>query len=235
MRAQDCGRTTVPSAPRGRRDARTAGTERLTLIWKIRAVQGMAAAGFGHFFATRETFLPSALSSPGDMVFALILLLLSLALIFAGRSVIKGLAFLVAGLAGAALGLTLGSAFLGVIGAIIGGVLGFIVGGLIGLLLVHVGIGLALGYFGYLVASHLTHVFLLAAVVGVVLFIVGVALSNRLLELMTAILGGVILYGALVFFAISPLYAAVISIVLAAVGFYVQSETHRRGGPPRQA
>ncbi|MDA4117566.1 MAG: hypothetical protein OK455_04400 [Thaumarchaeota archaeon] len=189
----------------------------------------MVASGFGPLQVT-PGFLPAAITSPGNVVFAIILLLLSLALMFAGRSVIKGLAFLVAGLAGAAFGLTVGALFLGVIGAIIGGVLGFVVGGIIGTLLVHVGIGIALGYFGYLAASYLTHIFVLAVLFGVVLFVIGVAFSSKLLELMTATLGGVILYGVLAFFAVPPLYAAIISVLLAIAGFYVQREAHRRGG-----
>ena len=202
------------------------------LIWKFqKEIHGVVTDGFGPLQVGTGNLLPSALTSPGNIVFALILLLLSLALMFKGRSVTKGLAFLVAGIAGAAFGLTVGTLFLGAIGAIIGGVLGFIVGGLTGLLLVRVGIGLALGYFGYLITSYLTQVFVLAVVVGIVLFLVGVGLSNKFLELMTAILGGVILYGVLVFFAIPPFYAAIISLLLAIAGFYVQHEARRRTEP----
>ena len=46
-----------------------------------------------------SAFFPHALSGPGGVIFAVILLVLSLALMFAGRSIIKGLAFLVVGLA----------------------------------------------------------------------------------------------------------------------------------------
>lgn len=176
-------------------------------------------------FATGN-FLPH-LSGFGGSLFAVILALVALALMFSGRSIIKGLAFLAVGLAGAAFGLAVGGSFLGVIGAIIGGILGFLVGGAIGLLLVNVGMGLALGYFGYLVTRDLTNVFLLAAVVGVVLFFVGVFLSNKLLDLVTAVLGGVILDGVLVFFGVSPPLAAVISVLLAAGGFFVQFRNRR--------
>ncbi|MGH9918652.1 MAG: hypothetical protein ACRD6W_07280, partial [Nitrososphaerales archaeon] len=113
-------------------------------------------------------------------------------------------------------------------------VVGFLVGGAVGLLLVGVGMGLALGYFGYLVTRDLTNVFLLAVVVGIVLFFVGLAISSKLLDLVTAILGGVILDGVLVFFGVSPTYAAVISVVLAAIGFFVQFRDRRRGEHWRQ-
>ncbi|HUH99516.1 MAG TPA: hypothetical protein VLY65_00600 [Nitrososphaerales archaeon] len=177
-----------------------------------------------------NSFFPHALSGAGGLIYALILLALSFALMFAGRSTIKGLAFLVAGLAGAGFGFAAGGLFLGIIGAVIGGVIGFILGGLIGVLLVNVGMGLALGYFGYLATKFLVHSDLLAIVAGVILFFIGVAISSKLLELVTAILGGIILYGVLIFFGASPFVASVISLILAAAGLYVQ---WTRRGPNR--
>ena len=180
------------------------------------------------------SFFPHVLSGSSGFVFAIILMLVALGLMFAGRTIIKGLAFLVVGLAGAAFGLAAGTLVLGVIGAAIGGVVGFVVGGLIGILLVNVGMGLALGYFGYLATHDLTHSLLLAVVVGIVLFFVGVAISSKLLELVTSVLGGVVLYGILVFFGVAPLYAALVSLVLAAAGFYAQQTKRRRGEHWRQ-
>jgi hypothetical protein len=177
---------------------------------------------------------PSALSGPGGLLFAIVLLVLSLALIFYGRSIIKALAFLVAGLAGGAFGLAAGGVVLGPIGAIVGGLLGFVIGGLIGLLVVHLGMGLALGYFGYLAVHDLTHVFALAVVVGVVLFLVGVAISSKLLELVTALVGGFVLYGVLVYFGAGPLAAGAASVLLAFAGFFVQQRKRRRGEHWRQ-
>lgn len=180
------------------------------------------------------SFFPHALSGAGGAVFAIILFALSLALMFNGRSIIKGLAFLVVGFAGAAFGLAVGTIFLGVIGAAIGAVLGFLVGGAVGLLLVDIGMGLALGYFGYLATRDLTNVFVLALAVGVVLFLVGIAISSKLLELVTAVLGGVVLYGVLVSFGVPPPYAAGVSLVLAATGFFVQMRKRRLGQGWRQ-
>ncbi len=190
--------------------------------------------GLASAYLATGTFFPRSLSGPGGDVFAVILFLLSLALMFDGRSIIKGLAFLVVGLAGAAFGLAVGSLFLGVIGAVIGGVLGFLVGGAIGLLLVDIGMGLALGYFGYLATRDLTNVFVLAVGVGVILFFVGLAVSSKLLELVTAVLGGVVLYGVLVFFGVAPLYAGLVSLVLAVAGLSVQLRKRRRGEHWRQ-
>lgn len=179
-------------------------------------------------------FFPHILSGFGGAVFAIIFLALSLILMFYGRSAAKALAFLVAGLAGAAFGLAAGGLLLGVIGAVFGGLAGFVVGGVIGLVLVHIGMGLALGYFGYLAIRDLTHVIAFAVVVGIFLFLVGVAISSKLLELVTAILGGVILYGVMVFFGVPPLYAAAVSFALAAAGFFVQQTNRRRNEHWRQ-
>jgi hypothetical protein len=186
------------------------------------------------FVLATGNFFSHALTGFSGSLYAVILGLVALGLMFAGRSIIKGLAFLAVGLAGAAFGLAVGGSFLGVIGAVIGGVLGFLVGGVVGLFLVEVGMGLALGYFGYLVTRDLTNVFVLAVAVGIVLFFVGLAISSKLLELVTAILGGVMLDAVLVYFGVSPSYAAVVSIVLAAAGFYVQFRNHRTGERWRQ-
>ncbi len=180
------------------------------------------------------TPFPHFISGLGGSVFALVLALVALALIFAGREVIKGLAFLVVGLAVAAFGVATGGVLLGVVGAIIGGVAGFLVGGLIGLLLVDFGMGLALGYFAYLATRYLTHSLILAVVVGIVLFFVGVAISSKLLELVTAAIGGLVLYSVLVFFGVTPFDSAVVSILLAVVGFFVQRSRRRRGERWRQ-
>ena len=189
-------------------------------------------------FGTQElangSIFPHAISGFGGLVFAVILLVVSLGLIFAGRSLIKGLSFLVVGLAGAAAGLAAGGLLLGWIGAAFGALVGFIVGGMIGVLLLHVGMGLALGYFGFLATRDLSHSFLVAVAVGVVLFFVGVAISTKLMELVTAAIGGVILYEVLLFFALAPSYAGLVSLVLAAAGFCVQETKRRRGQHWRQ-
>jgi hypothetical protein len=178
--------------------------------------------------ATRGIF-PSALSGLGGDVFAVILILVSLGLMFWGRSVIKALAFLVAGLAGAGLGVAAGGIVLGPIGSLVGALVGFVVGGLFGLLLVHLGIGIALGYFGYLATRDLTHSLVLAFAAGVILFFAGLAASSRLLELATAAVGGFMLYSALVYFGASDILATVVAAILAIAGFVVQQRGRQMG------
>jgi hypothetical protein len=173
-------------------------------------------------------FLPHFLTSPESLLYALVLLVVSLVLIFAGKSAIKALAFLVVGLAGAAFGAAAGTLVLGPIGTVLGAVIGFVIGGVIGLLLVHVGIGLALGYFGYLVTRDLTHIWLLAVTVGIVLFVAGVVITSKVLELATAVLGGVILYGVLTYFGVPPLFALIVAVVATIAGYFVQRNNSER-------
>lgn len=172
-------------------------------------------------FLAANGLFPQTLSGPGGLVYAAVLGLLAVTLVFAGRSVVKALAFLVVGLAGAALGVELGAA-MGTVGSTLGGVLGFFVGGVLGVWLVAVGMGFALGYFGYLAARFLTGSVLLAAAVGVVLFFIGVAMSGRLLGFVTSVLGGLVFYSVLLYFGATPFFAAIVSVLLAALGFYVQ-------------
>lgn len=183
-------------------------------------------------FSTTSIF-PHALSGLGGSLFAVVLALVAIGLMFAGRRIIKGLAFLVVGLAGAAAGVTAGGALLGPVGAVVGGVVGFLVGGAIGLLLVSVGMGLALGYYGYLAARFLTQSLLVAAFVGILLFVVGLVIAARLLELVSAIVGGVVFYGVLVYFGVGTAPAALVSLLLATVGFLVQFTERRRREPWR--
>lgn len=170
---------------------------------------------------------PHVFSGIGGLLYALILALVALGLMFAGRSIIKGLAFLVVGLAGAAVGASLGAIVLGVLGSIVGGVLGFLIGGVIGIWLVEVGVALALGYYAYTATRYLVHSFPVAVVVGVILFLIGLAIANKVLELVTAVLGGLIFYNVLIYFGAGSLASGAISFVLAVAGFYVQYSRRR--------
>jgi hypothetical protein len=91
--------------------------------------------------------------------------------------------------------------------------------------------GLALGYFAYLAATYLTHSALFAVIVGIVLFLVGLAISGKLLTVVTAALGGIILYNVMVYFGFSSLEAGLIAFVFALAGYLVQrnSPDHRQG------
>ena len=177
--------------------------------------------------ASHIPFLPHFLQGTGGLLYSVILLLVALALMFAGRSIIKALAFIIVGIAGAAVGASAAAVvlgWLGPLGILVGIIVGFVVGGLIGLLLVHVGIGLALGYFGYEIARDLTHILALEILVGIILFVIGVIIANKILELATAFLGGVILYGVLTSMGLPDVISFVIALVVAVAGYLVQRQ-----------
>jgi hypothetical protein len=158
------------------------------------------------------------------------LLVISLLLIFFGRAVVKVLAFLVVGLIGASLGGMLAAQYLtslGSLGSLLGLLIGFVVGGLIGLLLVRVGIGLAVGYAAYLLTRDVVSITTAALVVGVIFFLAGVALYNKILTLVTAVAGGFLLYDALrIYF--DPIIAAVLAALVTLAGLWLSFRRRRK-------
>ena len=162
----------------------------------------------------------------------LVLLVVSLLLIFFGRTVVKALAFLVVGLIGASIGGMLAAQYLSSIGwagSLLGLLIGFFLGGLIGLLLVRAGIGLAVGYAAYLLTRAAVSNTTAAFVVGVIFFVVGTVLYNKILTLVTAVAGGFLLYDALTFY-LDPTVAAVFAVLVTLVGLWIDFG-HRRRGP----
>ena len=165
-------------------------------------------------------------------------LCVSLLLIFAGRKVVKILAFLVVGVIGASLGATLVSHYLstsGNLGILLGVLGGFLIGGVIGVLLVAVGIGLAMGYAGYLLTTAFVSVTTVPLLVGFVFFIIGVILYNKILGVVTALTGGFLLYDVLLIYGIDPILSTIIAAVLTLAGIWVQEGFHRRMAPPAAA
>ncbi len=152
----------------------------------------------------------------------LVLLIASLLLIFAGRKVVKALAFVVVGLIGASVGGALAAQYLsslGWLGSLLGLLIGFFAGGLIGLLLLRFGIGFAVGYAAYLLTLDVVSSSVTAFVVGFVFFIVGVVLYNKILTVVTAVAGGFLLYDALSFY-VDPAVAGVVALVVTAIGIW---------------
>jgi hypothetical protein len=175
--------------------------------------------------------LGNLIPQPTGFLLALILLALSLVLIFAGRRMVKTVVFLIAGIAGAAVGAAAGAILLGVIGLVVGGIVGFVIAGLLGYLLLHLGIGIAMGYFAFEAVRSLTGSFIVSALAGIIFFIVGIILTNRVLEFVTAFIGGLIFYSVAVFFGLPTPIAAFASIVIAALGFFSQMRSKRKSVP----
>ncbi len=90
-----------------------------------------------------SSLLPSGLATP---IFLIAMLLAALFLIFFGRRVVKAVAFILGGLAGAYFGGILGAAFLGSFGTLLAEVIGFLLGGFLGVSFLSFAIGLGLGY-----------------------------------------------------------------------------------------
>jgi hypothetical protein len=166
----------------------------------------------------------------------IVMLVISLVLIFAGRRVIKVFAFFVVGIIGASIGGMLGAQYLsslGNVGTLLGALLGFFIGGLIGIVLIAVGIGLVVGYGAYLLTLELVSGTTIPVVVGVVFFLLGVVLYNKILPLVTAAAGGFLLYVALVLYSISPTVSAILAALAALVGIWVNlrhGRSRRRRG-----
>ncbi|MBI3840905.1 MAG: hypothetical protein HY297_02970 [Thaumarchaeota archaeon] len=158
---------------------------------------------------------------PGWVLF-LAVLALSLVLIFAGPAIVKVIAFLVAGLVGASIGAMLAPEYLSAGWQVLGLALGFVIGGLLGVLLVSVGIGLLVGYAAYLVASPYVQSSTLALFVGVAFFILGVVLSDRILTLVTAFAGGLLLFSLLRYAGLGPLVSTVLAAVVTFARVWVQ-------------
>jgi len=165
----------------------------------------------------------------------IIMLAVSLLLIFAGRKVVKVLAFLVVGLVGASIGGILGAQYLaslGSLGRILGVLIGFFTGGLIWVVLVAVGIGVAAGYAAYLLTLDIVPDTSVAIVIGIVFFIVGLALYNKILSLVTAVVGGFLLYDALRLYGLNLTLSTVMAMLVALAGIWVQYRPGRRTEEP---
>ena len=166
----------------------------------------------------------------------IVMLVVSLLLIFAGRKVVKALAFLVVGLIGASIGGILGAQYLaslGVLGNLLGILIGFFVGGLMGIVLVALGIGVAVGYGAYLLTLDIFSSRTAALVVGIVFFIIGLALYSKILSLVTAVAGGFLLYDALRLYNLNPIVSTVLAVVVTLAGILVQYRPKRRTLEPK--
>jgi hypothetical protein len=180
--------------------------------------------------------LSPLLSTVPAWALLLSMLVVSLILIFAGRTVVKVLAFLVVGLIGASIGGVLAAQYLagaGSLGTLLGVLLGFVVGGLVGVLLIAVGIGLAIGYAAYVLTAGLVSGTTIPLIVGFVFFIIGLALYDRVLSLITALAGGLLLFDVLELYGFDPALAVIVAGAAALAGIWVQEGLgkHRNAQP----
>ena len=163
------------------------------------------------------------------------LLVVSLLLVFAGGTVVKVIAFLIVGVAGAVVGASLGAQYLPTAaGNLIGALLGFLLGGIVGIALIALGMGLAIGYSGYLVALDFGATHIIALVAGVAFFVIGVAFSGRILSLVTAVAGGLLLFEVLTTYGLGSGLSTLIAGALTIAGVWAQFDLGL-GSPRRTA
>lgn len=163
------------------------------------------------------------------------MLVVSLLLVFIGRKVVKILAFLVVGLVGASIGGILGAQYLaglGWFGKLMGVLIGFFAGGLVGVALVAVGIGVAAGYAAYLLTLDIVPDTTVALVLGIIFFIIGLALYGKILSVITAVIGGLLLYDALRLYGLGSTLSAILALMVTLAGFWIQSRSGRRTQRP---
>ncbi|HXQ92925.1 MAG TPA: zinc ribbon domain-containing protein [Nitrososphaerales archaeon] len=163
---------------------------------------------------------------------ALFVLLVSLSLIFAGRFVIRIIAFFGVGIVLAAAAASVGAIILGVVGLVIGGIIGFVVGGFLSFVLLPLAIGVASGLVAYDLTQGFVHIYPISVIVGVFFFILGVLLSMKLLSLATVVFGSLLLFDSLIFFHFPLAIALIVSVLMGLVGFWVQDgfeKNHRTG------
>ena len=165
----------------------------------------------------------------------LAMLVVSLALIFAGRNVVKLFAFLVVGVIGASIGGAMAAQYLagsGSLGVLLGVLVGFFTGGVLGIVLVAVGIGVAVGYAAYLLTAGFVSGTTIPLVVGLVFFIIGVALYGRILGVVTAIAGGLLFFDVVLIYGLGPIPSTILAAALTLAGIWVQEGFRRRVQQP---
>jgi len=171
---------------------------------------------------------------PADLLF-LTLLVVSLALIFAGGTLAKVVAFVVMGLVGAVLGGVVVAQYISPQWDLVGILFGFIIGGLLGVVLLPLGVGLVVGYSAYIIALGFGLSSTVALVAGILFFVIGLALSSKILIIITAVGGGFLLFNVLTYFGFDPLVSAFVATALTLVGLWVQMSSRRRMAPKAAA
>jgi len=157
----------------------------------------------------------------GSLLTGLILALLGLILVFAGRGVIKFIACLTGGIIGGLAASIIIAPYLG--GAtILAGIIGFILVGALTQLLLPVGAGLIAAALTYLFLKPLLNV-IFALILAVIMFFAVLMLFNKILAVGTAFLGSLIfLMGIRQFISLDIYLSLLIIAVLTAIGCIVQ-------------
>jgi len=152
--------------------------------------------------------------------------LVGLGLAFLGRKIIKVLVFLGAGLSGAKFAFTLLEPRYDPPIPLVGALIAFVILGFLSLAIMKIVFGIMLGILGYVVTYIATSNQLIAVLVGVIVFVIGLVLFKYYLSIATAFAGAVLVFSGLqallqdleMVEALSLLIAAVVGVA----GAYVQ-------------
>ncbi|MEM0482198.1 MAG: hypothetical protein QXM16_04845 [Nitrososphaerota archaeon] len=164
------------------------------------------------------SFLPPSAS----LIPIAVLVVVALALIFIGRKVAKALVFIAGGVAVALITAAFLYPYLGGLLTLVAAIVGFALGGLIAIFILKLGIGVALGILGYNIASGLGSNTVIGIVVGIILFVIGVLLSDKILAVTTVLLGSLLLIQSLNTLGVPLLITLTFTALLAALGLYTQ-------------
>jgi len=163
--------------------------------------------------------IPNVPNILGPLIFAILAFLL----IFAGKTVVKAVIFIVTGFIASGFAVMLTQLYgINLPLTVILVLAMFIIGGLVGLFLLPLGIGLSLGVIGYSIASTLQSSFIIALLIGMIMFVLGVTLAEKIIIALSAVLGAFILITAAIELGI-PLPISILgAIILAAIGIVIQ-------------
>ncbi len=152
----------------------------------------------------------------------LITVFIGLGLAFLGRKVVKILIFLGAGLAGANIALHFLQPRFDQPIPLIGAFVGFLVLGFLSLMILKFMFGLMLGIAGFMIAAMITGNQILAILVGIIVFVIGLFLFKYYLSLATAFAGGVLVLMGLERIGLARPISLLIALVIGLLGAYVQ-------------
>lgn len=167
---------------------------------------------------TLQTLLGLDLSENDQLLFliALVLMLLGLALAFAGRKVWKHVMSFVGAIIGGLLGFVFGAAIGGWIVGFIGGMVGSMIGGAVFVFLARVGIAAVAATLAFIVAAGGTSSEIAGGLVGLIVFIATFIYAETAVGIVTAIVGG-LLFGAGMFLLDLNMSMTVLSVLALAV------------------
>jgi len=145
-----------------------------------------------------------------------------LGLAFLGRKIIKILVFLGAGLAGAKFAFTLLEERYDAPIPLVGALIAFLVLGFLSLAIMKVVFGVMLGLLGYVVTYSATSNQLIAILVGVIVFVIGLVVFKYYLSVATAFAGAVLVFSGLQAMEMVEAVSLLIAVLVGIVGAYVQ-------------